>query len=91
MTNTEYTFVVDKNNSERNDLTLPSNSLIQANAQHRADWTILPTPNHQFQFDTTMTLVFEDFLLLLSSSYRSHYTTNISPSIFLFNASVSTD
>jgi hypothetical protein len=60
-TNAEYTFVVDKNNTQRNDITLPSSSIAQPSAQHKADWTILPTPgnNHdELELDTTMTLVF---------------------------------
>ncbi len=58
--NAEYTFVVDKNNPQRNDITLPSSSLAQPSAQHKADWTILPTPGNihdELELDTTMTLV----------------------------------
>jgi hypothetical protein len=58
--NAEYTFVVDKNNPQRNDITLPSSSLAQPSAQHKADWTILPTPTNahdELELDTTMTLV----------------------------------
>lgn len=58
--NAEYTFVVDKNNTQRNDITLPSSSLAQPSAQHKADWTILPTPGNvhdELELDTTMTLV----------------------------------
>ncbi|CAF3683383.1 unnamed protein product [Rotaria sp. Silwood1] len=56
--NAEYTFVVDKNNPQRNDITLPSSSLIQPNVQQKADWTILPTPANvydELELDTTMT------------------------------------
>ncbi len=56
--NAEYTFVVDKNNTQRNDMTLPSSSLAQPSAQHKADWTILaaPTNTHdELELDTTMT------------------------------------
>ncbi|CAF1215274.1 unnamed protein product [Rotaria sordida] len=56
--NAEYTFVVDKNNPQRNDITLPSSSLIQPNVQQKADWTILPTPANAYdelELDTTMT------------------------------------
>ncbi len=59
-TNAEYTFVVDKNNTQRNDITLPSSSLAQPSAQHKADWTILATPGNahdELELDTTMTLV----------------------------------
>jgi hypothetical protein len=62
-TNAEYTFVVDKNTTQRNDITLPSSSLAQPSAQHKADWTILATPGNahdELELDTTMTLV-EDF------------------------------
>lgn len=58
--NAEYTFVVDKNNPQRNDITLPSSSLAQPSAQHKADWTILPTPTNahdELELDSTMTLV----------------------------------
>ncbi|UJR13613.1 hypothetical protein I4U23_000626 [Adineta vaga] len=58
LANAEYTFVVDKNNTQRNDITLPSSSLAQPSAQHKADWTILPTPGHdhdELELDTTMT------------------------------------
>ena len=58
--NAEYTFVVDKNNPQRNDITLPSSSLAQPSAQHKADWTILPTPGNvhdELELDTTMTFV----------------------------------
>ena len=64
--NAEYTFVVDKNNTQRNDITLPSSSLAQPSAQHKADWTILPTPGNlhdELELDSTMTLV-EPFLFL---------------------------
>lgn len=56
--NAEYTFVVDKNNTQRNDITLPSSSLAQPSAQHKADWTILPTPGNvhdELELDSTMT------------------------------------
>ena len=56
--NAEYTFVVDKNNPQRNDITLPSSSLAQPSAQHKADWTILPTPGNihdELELDHTMT------------------------------------
>lgn len=56
--NAEYTFVVDKNNPQRNDMTLPSSSIAQPNAHHKADWTILPTPgsgNDELELDSTMT------------------------------------
>ncbi|CAF2627019.1 unnamed protein product [Rotaria sp. Silwood2] len=56
--NAEYTFVVDKSNPQRNDITLPSCSLIQPNAQHKADWTISPTPTNAYdelELDATMT------------------------------------
>jgi hypothetical protein len=59
--NAEYTFVVDKNNPQRNDITLPSSSLAQPSAQHKADWTILATPGNihdELELDTTMTFVF---------------------------------
>jgi hypothetical protein len=64
--NAEYTFVVDKNNPQRNDITLPSSSLAQPSAQHKADWTILATPGNihdELELDTTMTLVKEFFFL----------------------------
>ena len=35
--NAEYTFVVDKNTTQRNDITLPSSSLAQPSAQHKAE------------------------------------------------------
>jgi hypothetical protein len=60
LANAEYTFVVDKNNTQRNDVTLPSSSIAQPNAQHRADWTILPTPgttHDELELDNTMTYV----------------------------------
>ena len=60
LANAEYTFVVDKNNTQRNDITLPSSSLLQPSAQHKADWTILPTPGHphdELELDSTMTYV----------------------------------
>ena len=56
--NAEYTFVVDKNNPQRNDITLPSSSIAQPNAQHKADWTILPVPgatHDELELDSTMT------------------------------------
>jgi hypothetical protein len=59
-TNAEYTFVVDKNNPFRNDITLPSSSIAQPNSQHKADWTILSTPgasHDELELDTTLTLV----------------------------------
>ena len=59
-TNAEYTFVVDKNNPMRNDITLPSSSMVQSTSQYKGDWTILPTPgmNHdELELDSTMTLV----------------------------------
>ncbi len=57
-TNTKYTFVADKNNLLRNDITLPSSSIAQPNPQYKADWTILPTSemNHD-ELDSTITLV----------------------------------
>ncbi|CAF3916527.1 unnamed protein product, partial [Adineta steineri] len=59
LANAEYTFVVDKNNTtQRNDITLPSSSLAQPSAQHKADWTILAIPGHmhdELELDTTMT------------------------------------
>ena len=58
--NAEYTFVVDKNNPLRNDITLPSSSMAQPNPQYKADWTILPTPENAYdelELDTTVTLV----------------------------------
>lgn len=64
--NAEYTFVVDKNNPQRNDVTLPSSSLAQPSAQQKADWTILPTPTNAYaelELDSTMLLV-ENFLFL---------------------------
>jgi hypothetical protein len=64
--NAEYTFVVDKNNTQRNDITLPSSSLAQPSAQHKADWTILATPGNahdELELDTTMTLV--EYLVFL--------------------------
>ncbi len=67
--NAEYTFVVDKNNPQRNDITLPSSSLAQPNAQHKADWTILPTPGNapdELELDTTMTFV-EHFVYIQES------------------------
>ena len=62
--NAEYTFVVDKNNTQRNDITLPSSSFAQPSAQHKADWTILATPGNvhdELELDSTMTLV-ENFI-----------------------------
>jgi len=56
--NAEYTFVVDKNTTQRYDMTLPSSSLAQPSAQHKADWTILATPTNthdELELDTTMT------------------------------------
>ncbi len=56
--NAEYTFVVDKNTTQRYDMTLPSSSLAQPSAQHKADWTILATPantHDELELDTTMT------------------------------------
>lgn len=56
--NAEYTFVVDKNNTQRNDITLPSSSFAQPSAQHKADWTILATPGNihdELELDHTMT------------------------------------
>ncbi|CAF3345062.1 unnamed protein product [Rotaria sp. Silwood1] len=57
-TNAEYTFVVDKNNPLRNDITLPSSSMIQPNSHHKADWTILATSgtvHDELELDTTIT------------------------------------
>ncbi|CAF2702337.1 unnamed protein product [Rotaria sp. Silwood2] len=57
-TNAEYTFVVDKNNPLRNDITLPSSSMIQPNSHHKADWTILLTSgtiHDELELDTTIT------------------------------------
>jgi len=58
ITAAEYTFVVDKNNPQRNDITLPSSSIAQPSAQHKADWTILPStmPGHdEPELDMTLT------------------------------------
>jgi hypothetical protein len=59
-TNAEYTFVVDKNNPLRNDMTLPSSSMAQPNPQYKADWTILRTSENAYnelELDSTITLV----------------------------------
>lgn len=56
--NAEYTFVVDKNNPLRNDITLPSSSMLQPSLQHKADWTILPSSGNihdELELDTTVT------------------------------------
>ncbi|CAM4921307.1 unnamed protein product [Rotaria socialis] len=56
--NAEYTFVVDKTNPLRNDITLPSSSMVQPNLQHKADWTILPASGNihdELELDTTVT------------------------------------
>jgi len=81
--NAEYTFVVDKNNPQRNDITLPSSSLAQPSAQHKADWTILPTPTNahdELELDTTMTLVkyisFHKTILLLIFSDTTRDSTD---------------
>ncbi|CAF4091404.1 unnamed protein product, partial [Rotaria magnacalcarata] len=56
--NAEYTFVVDKTNPLRNDITLPSSSMVQPNLQHKADWTILAASGNihdELELDTTVT------------------------------------
>jgi hypothetical protein len=77
--NAEYTFVVDKNNPQRNDITLPSSSLAQPSAQHKADWTILATPTNahdELELDTTMTLVENFFFLFNSGFYKNSKNIN---------------
>ncbi|CAF1078729.1 unnamed protein product [Rotaria sordida] len=54
-TNAEYTFVVDKNNPLRNDITLPSSSMIQQNSQFKADWTISGIVHDELELDNTIT------------------------------------
>lgn len=75
-TNAEYTFVVDKTNPQRNDITLPSSSLAQPSAQQKADWTILPTPGNAYEeleLDQTMTFVFH-----VESLFFSFQISNLS-------------